>query len=76
MSLWMEKHPQMGPIIRDWRAGGVVRRRAKWVASLMMAAGAVSMSVLLRPWWLPAIGIVIMVSIGIWLWQRPEEPHR
>lgn len=76
MSLWMERHPQMGPMIRDWRAGGVVQRRAKWLASLMMAGGAISMSVLVRPWWLPAIGIATMVIIGIWLWKRPEHPPR
>ncbi len=74
MNHWLENHPQMGPMIVDWRNGGVVRRRAKWMASIMMAGGAVSMALLVRPWWLPAIGIGIMTTVGIWLWLRPEQP--
>ena len=35
---WLETHTVFAPMIRDWRRGGVVSRRAKWMASLMMAA--------------------------------------
>lgn len=73
MNQWLENHPRMGPMIVDWRSGGVVRRRAKWMASIMMAGGAVSMALLVRPWWIPATAIAIMISVGIWLWLRPER---
>src|SRR5690554_4375620 len=32
--------PRFGPMIRDWRAGGTVRRRAKWTATWTMLASA------------------------------------
>jgi len=74
LSHWLETHPRMGPHIRDWRNGGVVSRKAKWMATSMMSLAAAIMSVVARPWWLPAIAIAIMASVGAWLWQRPEQP--
>ena len=71
---WLETHPRMGPYIRDWRQGGVVNRPAKWVATVMMAMGAVTMSFFVRPWWVPVSAITIMAGVGIWLWLRPEQP--
>ena len=74
LSHWLETHPQMGPHIRDWRHGGVVRRPTKWVATLTMAGGAVTMSIFVRPLWVPLTAIAIMTSVAIWLWLRPEHP--
>jgi uncharacterized protein len=74
LSNWLESHPQMGPYIRDWRRGGVVPRRAKWMATIMMSLGAVTMIVLVRPWWVPALAIAVMAAVGVWLWLRPEQP--
>ena len=71
---WLENHPTMGPHIRDWRNGGVVSRQAKWTATVMMSAGALFMSVFVRPWWVPVTAIAIMIAVGLWLWQRPEVP--
>jgi len=71
---WLETHPRMGPYIRDWRQGGVVNRPAKWVATVMMAMGAATMSLFVRPWWVPVSAITIMTGVGIWLWLRPEHP--
>lgn len=70
---WMETHPRMGPMIMDWRNGGIVSRNAKWVATVMMSGGAITMSLFVRPWWIPTVAISIMAAVGIWLWQRPEH---
>ena len=70
---WLENHPRMGPMIMDWRRGGIVSRKAKWWATVMMSGGAVTMAWLVRPWWMPAVAISIMATVGIWLWQRPEQ---
>ncbi len=61
-------------MILDWRRGGVVRRRAKWIATIMMTAGAVNLALFVRPWWLPAVAIAVMAAIAVWLWLRPESP--
>jgi uncharacterized membrane protein YbaN (DUF454 family) len=74
LSHWLENHPRMGPPIREWRQGGVVRRSAKWYATLMMSAGAVTMLLLVRPLWVPLTAMAIMAAVGAWLWQRPEHP--
>ena len=34
---WLVEHDWLGPPIVDWQAHGVVRRRAKWTASVVMA---------------------------------------
>ncbi len=74
LSNWLEQHPTMGPYIREWRHGGVVRRSAKWTATLMMAGGAVIMLVFVRPLWVPLAAIAVMASVATWLWLRPEHP--
>lgn len=76
LALWLESHPHMGPYIRDWRAGGVVNRRAKWIATVTMSMGAVSLAVFVRPWWVPVSAITMMAGIAMWLWLRPERPRR
>lgn len=73
LSRWLENHPRMGPYIRDWRQGGVVNRRAKWTATVMMSGGALTMAIFVRPWWVPVSAITIMAGVGVWLWLRPEE---
>lgn len=71
---WLETHPRMGPMIADWRRGGVVSRKAKWLATSMMAGAAVIMAVFVRPWWVPVTAIFIMTAVNLWLWLRPEAP--
>jgi uncharacterized protein len=70
---WLENHPRMGPPIREWRHGGVVRRSAKWYATVMMSGGGVFLLVFARPLWVPISAITVMTAVGIWLWLRPEH---
>ena len=74
LSRWLEQHPTMGPYIRDWRQGGVVRRSAKWTATLMMSGGAVIMMFFVRPLWVPFTATAVMAGVATWLWLRPEFP--
>jgi len=73
LARWLENHPRMGPPIREWRHGGVVRRSAKWYATVMMSAGGLALLVLARPIWVPVSAITLMTAVGIWLWLRPEH---
>jgi uncharacterized membrane protein YbaN (DUF454 family) len=71
--------PRFGPMIRDWRTGGTVQRRAKWIATWTMLASALVLVglVLLRGdgrWWLAALPIACMAAVATWLWRRPEPP--
>ena len=69
---WLHAHPRFGPLIRDWEREGAVRRRAKWLATAMMAACGVLMALVAPRWWMAAFGIGVMVIVATWLWRRPE----
>lgn len=66
--------PRFGPMIRDWQAHGAVSRRAKWLATVMMAGCAVIMFLTAPKVWMAATGTGIMTIVATWLWCRPEPP--
>lgn len=69
---WMLAHPTYGPYVRDWRERGIVPRRAKILATLMMATSGVALQFFDLPHWLK-IGVPLtMLCVAIWLWRRPE----
>lgn len=74
LSARLESHPRWGAPLRDWRHHGVVSRRAKWLATAMMA---VSFSALAASG-LNVGGLVLLglVPAGVlaWLWRRQEGP--
>jgi uncharacterized membrane protein YbaN (DUF454 family) len=72
---WLHNHPQFGKPLCDWRDGGVVPRRAKWLATFMMSCSAVFMLLWAPPHWGVAVVIVIavMAAVLLWLWRRPEQ---
>jgi len=73
LARWLENHPLLGPPLRDWRHGGVVRRRAKWLATGMMSASVTGLLVVLGPSWQVAAIAAVMAAVALWLWQRPEQ---
>jgi uncharacterized membrane protein YbaN (DUF454 family) len=62
---------RFGPMIREWQANGAVSRRAKWMASLMMALSGVLL-LLFTPRIAAVAGIAFMGCTAAWLWARPE----
>lgn len=70
---WLLGHPRLGPPIHDWKDRGVLRRNAKLLATLSIAA-TFGLSVLLglKPYVL-AIQGAILGAVLIFLWTRPEE---
>jgi len=65
-------HRRFGPMIRDWETQGAVSRRAKWLATTMMAACAAIMFLTAPKTWMAATGTAIMALVAAWLWRRPE----
>ncbi|MEO6319277.1 MAG: YbaN family protein [Polaromonas sp.] len=70
---WLESHPRFGAQITDWRRAGVVRRRAKWTATFVMSASAITTLLLLRPHWVALTTVAVMACVLAWLWLRPEQ---
>ena len=69
---WLLAHPRLGPPVRDWRAHGAVPRRAKWLASLMMALSAIVLWCSAAPLWVQLAVTLLLVCVAGWLWRRPE----
>ena len=64
-------HPRYGAALRDWKERGAVSRKGKTAALVAMTiAGGVAW--LLTGFPMALIPIVIMATVGIWLWNRPE----
>lgn len=70
---WLENHTAFGPMIIDWRRGGVVRRRSKWLSTLVMSATGAYLLLSAHPRWAAWLAIACMVSVSVWLWRRPEQ---
>lgn len=72
LSAWLENHPKFGAHIRDWRTAGIVRRRSKWAATVVMSASAVVILLLVPARWVAWLAIASMAAVLLWLWRRPE----
>ncbi|MDO9358644.1 MAG: hypothetical protein Q7T70_06630, partial [Polaromonas sp.] len=53
--------------------GGVVRRLAKWAATLSMSGSALILWWTFPKRWIALAVIAVMACVLIWLWQRPEK---
>ena len=69
---WLMNHPKYGATLRAWRANGTVPRKAKWIASIMMLISSVMMLLTNAPIAVKIFTDLIMLSVAIWLWMRPE----
>ncbi|MDO8386496.1 MAG: YbaN family protein [Polaromonas sp.] len=69
---WLEAHSAFGPMLSEWRRGGVVRRRAKWLATLTMSGSAIIMLLTFPKPWVALAAITVMACVLVWLWRRPE----
>ncbi len=65
-------HPVFGPMISAWEREGAISRRAKWTATIAMAACAVVMFLVASKVWLAAFGTATMGIVAVWMWSRPE----
>lgn len=69
---WMLDHAHFGPHIRRWRENGAVPRRAKWLATVMMAGSALMLVLSPLPQAVKIAVPTVMAVVAIWLWRRPE----
>ena len=74
LSRWLDNHRLFGKPLHEWRRHGVVRRRAKWAATVAMAVSATALVVVLRAHWVALLAVACMACVLVWLWRRPEEP--
>lgn len=76
LETWLLSHPRFGQSIRDWREHGVVSRKAKVLATTMMAGSAVMVWLVPVGLWVQAGVCGILFVVAVWLCRRPEQPVR
>jgi uncharacterized membrane protein YbaN (DUF454 family) len=70
---WLENHRLFGPLLRNWRNGGVITRRAKLAASLsMLLAFAIMLALVSHTASLIFAGLGMGCG-ALWIWSRPEH---
>ncbi len=72
LELRLLAHPRFGPPLKQWRSHGVVPRRAKILASLMMLLSVVALQFSAAPSWLKLGLPLFLCAVASWLWCRPE----
>jgi uncharacterized membrane protein YbaN (DUF454 family) len=70
---WLLEHPRYGADIRAWRERGAVPRRAKWAASVTMAASTAVLFAVATPRPVRFGVPLLMAGVALWLWRRPEQ---
>ena len=72
---WLLSHPRFGRPLRDWEEAGVVRRPAKWFATVMICMSGAALAYVASPAWRPLVigGLTAMLVVLVWLWCRPEQ---
>lgn len=72
---WMRQHRRFGRAIRDWEEHGAISRRSKTVATVMMAFSLVYPLFILDVHLGYKISfVVVMVSVTLFIWTRPDAP--
>jgi uncharacterized membrane protein YbaN (DUF454 family) len=69
---WLLAHRTFGPMIGAWEREGAISRRAKWTATILMAACAAIMFAVAPRLLYAAIGTSTMLVVAVWMWRRPE----
>ncbi|MGY4490469.1 YbaN family protein [Pseudomonas sp. TE3610] len=76
LSAWLENHRLFGPMLRNWRNGKIIARRAKISATLSMVLCSVVMLMTLNHAWPVFAAIGGMLLVNLWIWSRPEQTIR
>jgi len=69
---WLMHHRLFGPMLRDWEQGGLVSRKAKLSATLMMGLCALLLPLTAASVWVVWLSLGSMGAVLVWLWRRPE----
>ena len=74
---WLYSHPRFGPPVREWSEHGVVPPRAKFLATTVMAASWVLLTlVVASDWRLPGLVGAVMVAVAAFILTRPSHARR
>lgn len=67
------QHATLGPPLQRWRNHGIVPRKAKVLASLMMLLSVILLQFSAANLWLRLGLPLFLLGVAVWLWRRPEH---
>ena len=71
---WLLNQKQLGPLIKDWERHGVIRLKAKWLATVMIIPlFSYSLFFVPVPTWIKSIVALSGICILAFIWTRPHE---
>lgn len=75
MHRWLLEHRRFGPIVRDWERYGVIRLRAKLLATAVIVPLVGYMAIFTdAPTWTVVVTILLALSGLGFVWSRPSRP--
>ena len=66
-------HPRWGPALQAWHERGAVSRRSKRAAAVALAVSWTILALAADGWTVPLLVAPVLLTVGLWLWSRPEE---
>lgn len=71
---WLLSHRVFGPMINDWQRGHIIRKRAKWTATIMIIASlSISFYLLDANLVLITVVLVPVIAVLLFIWRCPEQ---
>jgi uncharacterized membrane protein YbaN (DUF454 family) len=73
---WLEHHPQLGPLLRDWRQTGSIPPRAKSLALIMLVASLGFVWLTVEPVLPRYLATIVLIGVGSFIISRPNGPRK
>ena len=73
--VWLTTHPRLGQPIREWEEGGVIRRPAKVLATILILVNAAFPLFIIQTVKMPVKLVIGIAAIGVlaFIWSRPSQ---
>lgn len=72
---WLQDHPRLGPILRDWQQHGSIRRPIKIVAVATMILSLTATAAMGFATWIVASQAMVLAAAAAFIVTRPEPPQ-
>jgi uncharacterized membrane protein YbaN (DUF454 family) len=69
---WILQHPKFGPLHRAWTESRAIPRRAKALATLMMAGSLLWIWWSVDPLYARVAATLTLVAAGAYIWSKPD----
>jgi uncharacterized membrane protein YbaN (DUF454 family) len=75
MHQWLLRQPAIGPLIREWRKHGIIKRPAKvWSTLMIIPLFAYTLIFVNVMWMIKVIIAASAIAVLSFIWTRPSSP--